>query len=75
MINALFYIGGTVVLLTVIGILVLLYHKHAQEMWEDVVRSENDERYRRDFARRWRNQDVRVHAQMVIIDEMNRRKA
>ena len=68
--KALFIAAGVLVLLAAFAVIVLLYHKNSQEMWRDITREESEERYEREREFRWRNQDIRIHGQMVIVDEM-----
>ena len=61
---------GFVFLIAALAVIALLYHLMTQTLWHDIIEEEYEERYRRDFERRWQNQDVRIHAQLVITDEM-----
>ena len=70
--TALFYIAGALTLIGLLAALLLMHDKAMQEVIEESIREEYETRMRRDIARRWRNQDVRIHAQMVIVDEMHR---
>ena len=64
-----FYALGVVVALAAVGTIALLYHIQTQELWREITREEFEERYARDLERRWENQDIRIHAQLVIVDE------
>lgn len=48
----------------------LMYHIMSQTIWHDIAQEEFEERYERDIEDRWRSQQIRIHAQMVIKDEM-----
>ena len=63
-------IFGALLLLAALTTIVLLYHIMTQTIWHDIMSEEYEERYEREIERRWKNQDVRIHAQLVITDEM-----
>ena len=48
----------------------LMYHIMTQTIWHDIVQEEFEERYDLEIENRWRSQQIRIHAQMVIKDEM-----
>ena len=62
---------GAATMLSAFGVMAILYHTAMQQMWREITKEEFEERYARDFERRWKNQDVRIHAQLVIVDEMD----
>lgn len=62
---------GLALLIAAIGLMAILYHLATQQMWHDIMREEFQRREDREIERRWRNQDIRVHVQMVIVDEMD----
>lgn len=65
-----FKIVGALILLAGLAVIALLYHIATQTMWHDIMQEEYEERYDREIERRWQNQDVRIHAQLIITDEM-----
>lgn len=63
-------IFGFLFLIAALAVLALFYHMATQTMWHDIMQEEYEQRYQRDFEQRWKNQEVRIHAQLVIKDEM-----
>lgn len=64
-----FTIIGILFLIAAFAVIALFYHIATQTMWHDIMEEEYEERYQRDFERRWQNSEIRLHQQLVIIDE------
>lgn len=63
---------GAIFITVAIGVMAAVYHRFMQEHYDDIARQEYEERYDRDIEYRWRNQDIRIRQQLVIVDEMNK---
>ena len=64
------FIIGTFFTIVSLVALTALYHAFMQEHYDDITHQEYEERYDRDLEYRWRNQDIRIRQQFVIVDEM-----
>ena len=63
---------GTILMMIFIGVLIAVYHSFMQEHYDDITHQEYEERYDREIEYHWRNQDIKIRQQFVIVDEMNR---
>ena len=61
---------GALMLLAGLVAVVVMYHIMTQTIWHDIIQEEFEERYDQEIEDRWRSQQIRIHAQMVIKDEM-----
>ena len=63
---------GTLLLLLALAVLIALYHKMMQEMYDEEARQKAEERFCREMEFRWQNQNIRIRQQFKIVDEMRR---
>lgn len=65
---------GTILILLFITAIIVIYHKFTQEVYDDCMKEQLEERFAEEIDFRWRNQDIRIRQQFVIVDEMCSKK-
>ena len=65
---------GTILILLFITAIIACYHRFTQEIYDDCMKQELEERFDAEIDFRWRNQDIRIRQQFVIVDEMRSKK-
>jgi hypothetical protein len=60
---------GAMAILLFIAVLIRLYHGFMAEIYRDEMQEKLEERYASEIEFRWQNQDIKVHTQLVIVDE------
>ena len=65
---------GTILILMFLVAITAIYHKFTQENYNDCMNQELEERFAEEIDFRWRNQDIRIRQQFVIVDEMRSKK-
>lgn len=63
-------IMGTVLILLALAAIIAMYHKMMQEMYDEAAKQEMERRFDRECDFRWRNQEIKIHSRIEIVDEM-----
>lgn len=65
---------GAILVLMFLVTIIVIYHKFTQEIYDDCMKQELEERFDAEIDFRWRNQDIRIRQQFMIVDEMHSKK-